>query len=421
MKKLLPLLLLVGFAAYAQPSPSTCGGGGTCKASSFSASKTTLNSITLHGDAGILFGDGTIQNTAASGFSGTATSFTATAAANNMAFQSNQGAEWCFDATCNDRIQADGGYTGQNFNAGMYGLSTVKDQSGNYGWVFGTQGPTAGAISNARLFSVRNGNTEAFYVDASGGVNMAGGVSVGYMQTNDYYPNGNKFVRVRGSDPDNLSTSIAVKIGNSSSMTTAGAAILDLYNDAFSTLKFSLEGDGKYYATKTNTGFNMGTTDGAHAQYENPSGTGQTYELFTFGGTTQEGIRGDYAGMLTFGTNGGGFDWHGDLNAATPWMRLKGAHLMIGTQTDDGSGALLQVAGAETLTSTVSTTGLICSGATHCGTKTLSTGTGTVTVVSGCHPVCTDTTAANAVACSVSSTTLTVTGTGSDVIDYFCF
>lgn len=71
--------------------------------------------------------------------------------------------------------------------------------------------------------------------------------------------------------------------------------------------------------------------------------------------------------------------------------------------------------------STVGATGYTCSGATHCGTKTLSAGSGTVTVVSGCHAICTDTTAAAAVKCSVSATTLTITGTSTDVINYFCF
>ncbi len=54
------------------------------------------------------------------------------------------------------------------------------------------------------------------------------------------------------------------------------------------------------------------------------------------------------------------------------------------------------------------------------GTKTLSGGTGTVTVTSGARCVCTNTSAATAVRCSVSGTTLTVTGSGTDTIAYFC-
>lgn len=65
--------------------------------------------------------------------------------------------------------------------------------------------------------------------------------------------------------------------------------------------------------------------------------------------------------------------------------------------------------------------GLTCSGATHCGTQALTAGSATVTVVSGCHAICTDTTAAAAVKCSVATTTLTITGTGTDSINYFCF
>lgn len=55
------------------------------------------------------------------------------------------------------------------------------------------------------------------------------------------------------------------------------------------------------------------------------------------------------------------------------------------------------------------------------GTITLAAGTGTATVSSGCTPTCSDTTAVNAVQCSVSGTTLTANGTGTDVISYHCF
>jgi hypothetical protein len=55
------------------------------------------------------------------------------------------------------------------------------------------------------------------------------------------------------------------------------------------------------------------------------------------------------------------------------------------------------------------------------GTLTLVAGTKTTTVASGATCVCSDTTALNAVQCSVSSTTLTANGTGTDVIAYMCF
>ena len=59
-------------------------------------------------------------------------------------------------------------------------------------------------------------------------------------------------------------------------------------------------------------------------------------------------------------------------------------------------------------------------GSTGVGTITLSSGTGTATVFSGAICVCTDTTANVSVKCAVSGTTLTATGTTSDVIAYQC-
>ncbi len=63
----------------------------------------------------------------------------------------------------------------------------------------------------------------------------------------------------------------------------------------------------------------------------------------------------------------------------------------------------------------------LAAGATRTkGTITLAAGTGTATVTSGCVPACSDTTAVAAVRCAVSGTTLTATGTGTDVISYLC-
>lgn len=86
------------------------------------------------------------------------------------------------------------------------------------------------------------------------------------------------------------------------------------------------------------------------------------------------------------------------------------------TRFVDGSG------GANTLATLDGAGNLsLAAGATRSkGTITLAAGTGTATVTSGCVPSCVDTTAVAAVRCVVATTTLTATGTGTDVIAYLC-
>lgn len=74
-----------------------------------------------------------------------------------------------------------------------------------------------------------------------------------------------------------------------------------------------------------------------------------------------------------------------------------------------------------TVGTVITAPGFVSNSATYSGTKTLAAGAGTTTVATGARCVCTDTTAAAAVKCSVSGTTLTFAGTTTDVIAYFCF
>lgn len=85
------------------------------------------------------------------------------------------------------------------------------------------------------------------------------------------------------------------------------------------------------------------------------------------------------------------------------------------------TGALLVLKNNTSEVASVKSDGAITTSSTKTkGTITLAAGTGTATVLSGAVCVCSDTTAVNAVKCAVASTTLTATGTGTDVIAYIC-
>lgn len=64
---------------------------------------------------------------------------------------------------------------------------------------------------------------------------------------------------------------------------------------------------------------------------------------------------------------------------------------------------------------------LVATTAAGGGTVALAAGSAAVTVASGARCVCSDTTAINACKAAVASTTLTLTGTGTDTVSYFCY
>jgi hypothetical protein len=89
-----------------------------------------------------------------------------------------------------------------------------------------------------------------------------------------------------------------------------------------------------------------------------------------------------------------------------------------------GSASQMTVdtSGNQITTGSVTSAGYVCSGTANCGSATTSGGgTTTATVRAGCRPICTNTTSASAVQCSVASTTLTISSGATQTVNYFCF
>lgn len=129
--------------------------------------------------------------------------------------------------------------------------------------------------------------------------------------------------------------------------------------------------------------------------------------------TTGNGITDNGGGIVTVGT----ITWDRDGS---------GAILGLGGTIDTGGGAIATGGGAITAGDVsggtiTAATKVVVSNTIGGGTKALSGGTGTVGVFVGARCVCTDTTANASVKCVVAAGNLTITGTGTDTISYFCF
>jgi hypothetical protein len=172
------------------------------------------------------------------------------------------------------------------------------------------------------------------------------------------------------------------------------------------------------------------TSAGAPLQFDGASATGNLVTASQFrrtaaGGTTWQQATGatnnnvglaiantinpnaadTYTLPLSLATGGNGWLQTVKLNGQFVWSDASGLlRMKSSAPTADTDGA-----------------GVACASATSCGVTSLAAGTATVTVRSGCRPLCTDTTAAAAVKCSVAATTLTITGTGTDAIGWFCY
>lgn len=140
----------------------------------------------------------------------------------------------------------------------------------------------------------------------------------------------------------------------------------------------------------------------------------QDFSLYTAGNITLEGpgraIRGPASQYLEF--------------QATPAAAGVGIYLSTGGGGLASSGTMLAFYNPGYSGSNVAQVeydGALISGSARTkGTVTLVATAGSVTTFSGAVCVCTDTTAALPVQCSVSGTTLSIVGTGTDVIAYHC-
>lgn len=220
--------LFCGVASAQQANP--CGPGQNCKALSYTSTKGTGAAFQASGDAGVRFGDGTLQNTAATAFSGSATSYTATAAADAMAFKANRGAQWCLSSDCTSWWQSDGGVPGVSQTFGIIGRTTVADTSGNSAFVLNGYNQAGSTITAADLFQVRNNGSAKFTVSESGAVSMSQVTSSGgFFFGSRVQPAGTATLTLQGTQNDGA-TAVGVGIGNSTTFANAAAKIFRVCN-----------------------------------------------------------------------------------------------------------------------------------------------------------------------------------------------
>lgn len=185
---------------------------------------------------------------------------------------------------------------------------------------------------------------------------------------------------------------------------TSGARIVSAWVDAA----------GYTFRNNSDTGFNLNIDSGAT--------TAQSTTLaFKDRGTTKHSIT-SVGGALFFAEAAGALNKiilssGGNPTIINAGLGGSGSSVQVNATANSGSGGLEVWGGGATPTLTVKM------GLTN-GAGVLTLTAGTVTqggVPTGCRAICTDTTAANPVRCSVVGNNLTITGTGTDVINYFCF
>lgn len=225
-------------SATAQPMP-TCSPGQSCKVLSLTATKTTGLGLGLSGDAGVHFGDGTIQNTAATAFSGFAASYVASAGANTMAFAAGDGGMFFYNADGTARAQWDGGFAGLNIVSGVYSQSPFLDTGSNTAFMYQGLTPAGAACATGNVASWYAGTTLVMSAGCNSTVTVSTlSSSADTIKSGTYQGRSSSNTTIfEGNKSDNASA-VAIAFGNTSAYSTAGDELISWRNGSAASTEY---------------------------------------------------------------------------------------------------------------------------------------------------------------------------------------
>jgi hypothetical protein len=299
--------------------------------------------------------------------------------------------------------------------------STVAD--GASAVAFNLSSSTSYVTGGAKLFQINNNATHYFDVDVSGNAHILVGnlslntdsaiVTTNRLQTTTVEGYGGSPLTI-GGNPGDGASAVAVAIKSNNAYTTSGAELLSIQNAGVE--KAFVDKDGAF--TSNAGGSLAGITLTNHpklcliagcSEYMKSDGFGS---LYLVGNTVVLQGAVSVTGAITSGTFTTNTLAINGSAAASPTTITA-----LGGDTDIGISLVTKGAGG------VLVPGIVVSASARGGTSTFSAATTkTVTVVSGCKPICTNNTSTAAIKCAVSSTTLTATeaGSSSDSFTYLC-